>query len=99
MNLVARYGGDEFTVILVNAKKSDTAKTAERIRKSILDYQFEKDGVKERISASIGLAEYPTDGNTGEQLLKHADNAMYKVKQLGGNAVQVYQNASEKEEV
>lgn len=99
VDFVARYGGDEFTIILVNARKTDTVKTAERIRKSILEYQFEKDGIKERISASIGMAEYPSDATSGEELLKKADKAMYRVKQLGGNAVKVYQDASEKEEV
>lgn len=99
VDFVARYGGDEFTVILVNAKKADTVSTAERIRQSILDFQFEKDGVTERIAASIGLAEFPTDGESGDVLIHRADEAMYQVKQVGGNAVQTYQHENETEEV
>lgn len=99
VDFVARYGGDEFIVILVNAKKSDTVSTADRIRQSILDYQFEKDGVKERISASIGMAEFPSDADNGDLLIQRADESMYRVKQVGGNAVKMYQNENETEEV
>jgi len=99
VDFVARWGGDEFTIILVNAKKTDTTSTAERIRKSILEYHFDKDGVTERIAASIGMAEFPTDGESGDVLIHRADEAMYQVKQVGGNAVKTYQHKNETEEV
>jgi len=91
IDLVARYGGEEFTGILLNATAQDSKKTANRIRESIKNYHFEKNGIKERITISIGLAEYPSHAENAEALIERADEAMYQVKQIGGNAVQIIQ--------
>ena len=98
IDVVARYGGEEFAIILVNASINDAYKTANRIRESIKNFHFEKDEVKERITISLGMAEFPTHGKEGDVLISHADEAMYQVKQTGGNAVKRYSIATPIEE-
>ncbi len=86
-DIPGRYGGEEFGVIILNADKRSSRSTAERIRKSIAEYRFENEGATARISVSIGISEYPVDGQDINTLIKSADDAMYLVKRLGGNAV------------
>lgn len=80
---VARMGGDEFTVILsqVNDDKQ-VRKVAENIIQK-LSQPYVINGVTLNISASIGIAICPKDGNTSEQLLRNADKAMYAAKAAG----------------
>lgn len=98
IDMVARYGGEEFAVILVKATADDSVKTANRIREGIKNYHFEKDGIKERITISIGIAEYPSHAEDTQHLIECADEAMYKVKQIGGNAVETFQTTTQTEE-
>lgn len=82
---VARMGGDEFTVIIGDVR---TPASVERVAKKIianLASQFDLDGQTCSISASIGIALYPDNGGTKEQLVKVADNAMYAAKYSGKN--------------
>jgi len=82
-DVVARLGGDEFVVALVDiAKPGDVAFVAQKIL-GIFGSPFLIDGHEISISASIGISVYPTDGNTVEDLLKHADIAMYRAKEQG----------------
>ncbi len=77
---VSRFGGDEFAVVLHNIDDPDGAATAaQRIIDSITQ-PFNIEGNEIYSGASIGIAIYPDDGNTGEQLLKNADMAMYQSK-------------------
>ena len=89
-DIAGRYGGEEFGVIIINAGKEESLSTAERIRQTIADYQYKNDGIENRISVSIGMAEYPLDGQDVNTLIQRADEAMYSVKQRGGNKVQPY---------
>ena len=82
---VARMGGDEFTVIISNVR---TQSSVERVAKKIiasLANQFELDGKVCSVSASIGIAFYPDNGETAAQLIKVADDAMYSAKYNGKN--------------
>ncbi|MEI6916421.1 MAG: diguanylate cyclase, partial [Armatimonadota bacterium] len=82
-DILARMGGDEFTVILPRCNQRSIAqKVASRMIDS-LSRPFEIQGHKFVIGASIGLASYPSDGTDTVSLLKHADAAMYKAKQSG----------------
>ena len=77
---VARMGGDEFTVILNEAKESGSIEqVAKNILKSLLD-PFELNGTSCNVGCSIGIALYPEHGLDSETLLKHADSAMYHAK-------------------
>jgi diguanylate cyclase (GGDEF)-like protein len=87
---VARLGGDEFTVFMPGlADPQDAAKLARRIL-SGLAHPIRIDGHEIFINASIGIAIFPFDGKDLETLLMHADTAMYKAKEQGGNSYQAY---------
>jgi diguanylate cyclase (GGDEF)-like protein len=84
---VARYGGDEFVLIFEALEDKISAGV---VGKKILDgfmmrFQFESQRIQ--MSASIGIAVFPVDGQTPAQLFEAADRAMYKVKQVGGSGV------------
>jgi diguanylate cyclase (GGDEF)-like protein len=87
---VARLGGDEFTVIMSGLTDAqDAAKLARRIL-SGLAHPIRVDGHEIFVNASIGIAMYPFDGEDLDTLLMHADTAMYKAKEQGGNSYQAY---------
>jgi diguanylate cyclase len=89
---LARLGGDEFTVLLSTiARNEDAATIAERIRINLAkpftfgDYEL-------YTTTSIGIAIFPDDGGTAEELLQNADVAMYHAKRGGGNRYQYFSN-------
>jgi diguanylate cyclase (GGDEF)-like protein len=87
---VARLGGDEFTVIMPGlSDPQDAAKLARRIISSFA-HPIRVDTHEIFINASIGIAIYPFDGEDLDTLLMHADTAMYKAKEQGGNSYQTY---------
>lgn len=80
---VARYGGDEFAIIIPNVSSTkDVEKTAETIIQRLSE-PFYIDSYEHLIGASIGISVYPKDGNTWDELLQKSDIAMYKAKQAG----------------
>ncbi|MYM33703.1 EAL domain-containing protein [Duganella sp. FT94W] len=90
---LARQGGDEFTIVLPELRDREDAKAiADKFLES-LQRPFDLDGHEVHISASIGIAVYPTDGETIDELLRHADIAMYQVKALGKNGHSFYHNS------
>jgi len=80
---VARYGGEEFLVMLIEAPLATAAIVGERIRARVATEAF--DGGK--VTVSIGIAEYPSHGDTPEELIASADAAMYKAKGQGRDRV------------
>lgn len=87
---LARLGGDEFTVLLSGTKSViNIGKVAERLIESI-EVPFQLDGKEHHISASVGIAVYPGDGNNTEDLIKHADLAMYQAKKKGKGCFEFY---------
>ncbi|MCF7796997.1 MAG: GGDEF domain-containing protein [Lentisphaeria bacterium] len=90
-DIVGRYGGEEFVVILINAVAEDVVKTAERIRDCIAKHNFEFEDQVVHIKISIGIAQFPKDGDSEEHLLRSADAAMYETKRKGGNDITLYQ--------
>jgi|GEM_PF-154017 len=99
IDMVARYGGEEFAILLVNATADDVLKTADRIREEVEKQVFEKEHIRERITLSIGLAEFPAHAPDADTLIERADEAMYQVKRVGGNSVRKYEGTTSVEEV
>jgi diguanylate cyclase (GGDEF)-like protein/PAS domain S-box-containing protein len=87
---IARMGGDEFTVLLADLPNPDEAA---KVAQKLLDTIAQTMCVEEHelfITTSIGIAFFPNDGDTAESLLKNADQAMYRAKDAGRNAYQMF---------
>jgi diguanylate cyclase (GGDEF)-like protein/PAS domain S-box-containing protein len=87
---VARMGGDEFTVIIENVKDIGSLSL---LAQKIIDSVSQEIKMKEslvRVTTSIGISIYPDDAVDLESVLRHADNAMYKAKELGKNNLQFF---------
>lgn len=80
---VCRIGGDEFTVILESIKKSEDAAAVARKIVETMSEPFKLQDTVVYVGASVGIALYPYDGITFEDLVKHADAAMYEAKENG----------------
>ena len=87
---LSRIGGDEFTVLLPEIHGKDDSKLVANKILETLREPFDLNGKEAFISTSIGIAQYPEDGETIEALLKHADIAMYAVKNNGKDGYQFY---------
>jgi diguanylate cyclase (GGDEF)-like protein len=88
-DIACRWGGDEFCVLLPQTEVEAARATAERIRKGIEALSPSLVGI--RATASVGIATYPTDfdGNV-EDLVKRADQALYRAKREGKDRVEIY---------
>ena len=87
---LARLGGDEFTIFLPELQSREDAQRVADKFLECLQQAFFLDGHEVYISASIGIAIYPTDGESMDDLLRHADIAMYQVKADGKNGYSFY---------
>lgn len=91
MDTVARMGGDEFTVVLPGVESPEAAgSVAERILNDMAQ-PFSLYGGEVRVGASIGIAIYPLHGTTVQELMKHADVAMYAAKAAGRGTFRFWQ--------
>jgi diguanylate cyclase (GGDEF)-like protein/PAS domain S-box-containing protein len=87
---LARHGGDEFVVLLSDVQvEADCQVVADKVLRA-LEKDFRVDGDALRIGASIGIALYPQEAGDGDALLRNADAAMYRAKQLGRNRYSFY---------
>ncbi len=91
-DIVARYGGEEFAIILLDADTKLALDVAERIRNAVEDYQFEGREVqpKGKITVSLGVATYPHNASSKEELLKVAEEALYRAKHTARSRVALY---------
>ena len=87
---LARLGGDEFTVMIPNLAHGDDALALAQRISELIRRPFNLDGREVVLTASIGIAVYPTDGETPDALLKTADTAMYHAKNKGRDNCQFY---------
>jgi diguanylate cyclase (GGDEF)-like protein len=88
-DVIGRYGGEEFVVILSSADISAAEPIAERIRNRVADVRVEGFGEPIRLTCSIGVATSDTLGVWGEHLIARADAAVYDAKRSGRNRVQI----------
>ncbi|MBI5587187.1 MAG: diguanylate cyclase [Deltaproteobacteria bacterium] len=91
MDVVSRYGGEEFAVILPHTNKKDSSVIAERIRKGVEEFRPAVEGMNEWPTISLGVAEFPNDASNIDDLVNKADRAMYLAKRMGKNRVVVYE--------
>lgn len=91
VDVIGRWGGEEFIVLLTQAKKADAKKIAERILQSISAHKFQGLPENEKITVSIGVASIPEDVDIDnwEKLIKAADEALYRAKRNGRNRVEL----------
>jgi diguanylate cyclase (GGDEF)-like protein len=91
-DVVARFGGDEFSLILPDTGTEGAAAVASRIRERLSAARFlASDGLAVHLTASVGVATLPDVADTAEELLRAADTAMYRVKAAGKDGIHVAQ--------
>ena len=89
-DVLVRYGGDEYVVLLVGIDSGGGLKVAERIRRAVEDHRFlSREGARVRVTASIGLASYPEHAQDKSEILDLADRAMYRGKRSSRNVVYI----------
>jgi diguanylate cyclase (GGDEF)-like protein len=92
-DVLARYGGDEFIVLLPETPSKGALEVAARIRDAVASMALEVDGRRIDSTVSIGVAAYPQDGNSLDALAARADRAMYQAKREGRNRVVLFSAA------
>jgi diguanylate cyclase (GGDEF)-like protein len=89
-DVVSRFGGDEFALILPDTGREGAVLVAERICDRLRAFRFlQSDGLDVHLTASVGVATLPDVALTGEELLRAADRAMYRVKDTGKNGIHI----------
>jgi diguanylate cyclase (GGDEF)-like protein len=92
INVICRYGGDEFAVLLVETSKAGARLYADRIRYVLSSYEFAH---RRRVTASFGIASLPEDvAPTADDLIQAADEALYAAKRAGKNRVSVHEDVA-----
>jgi len=86
-DVVCRYGGDEFTVTMLNTNRISAVVIAERIRQTVEDYEFVLGNQIVHVTVSGGVASFPEDAETKKELIDKADHAMYEAKHKGRNRI------------
>ena len=93
--MVARYGGDEFVVLVPDADQETVAMVAERVRRSVANSAVDIDGESMSVTVSIGFAVYPDTATEPEGLLARADEALYAGKRAGRDHVRAHETLEE----
>jgi len=88
IDMVGRYGGEEFIAILPNTDEEEGGRFAERVRSAVEAHLFRDEATELRMTCSSGVASFPVEGvDSPEELLKNADEALYLAKESGRNRV------------
>jgi diguanylate cyclase (GGDEF)-like protein len=94
---IARYGGDEFALVLPDTSESGALAVGERIRERLAAHRFlAGDGLDIHLTASLGTATLPDVAETAEELIAAADAAMYRVKNSGKNGIAAARRSADK---
>lgn len=90
-DIVCRYGGEEMSVILSNTKKEEAILTAQKLCDAVAGRIFDlANNKKEHVTISLGVATYPENGSTSQELIEYADKGLYKAKENGRNQVWLF---------
>lgn len=89
---IARFGGDEFIILLTNIAHVDGVTAFVKGIPTLLSQPFTYENQELHITASVGVSLYPDDGTDADTLIKNADIAMYRAKDKGGNTYEFYQS-------
>ena len=89
-DIFARYGGEEFVILLPKTNLKQGYEIAERVRKLVEEHQFKYEEKDFMVTVSVGVADYRHGVNTGVDLFKRADQAVYASKADGRNQVNFY---------
>jgi diguanylate cyclase (GGDEF)-like protein len=84
-DLLCRYGGEEFAIVVPETTGENATRVAEKLRRQIESHHFP--GVPRQVTISCGVSDYPTHGITRDEVVAAADSALYNAKQLGRNRV------------
>jgi diguanylate cyclase (GGDEF)-like protein len=98
-DIVCRYGGEEFVVVMPGASVSTVNRCAEEIRSKCHALRLAYKNHEIRTTISLGAATYPQHGSSGDEVLVHADQSLYRAKQEGRNRVVVYSTESDSQSV
>ena len=90
--ILSRLGGDEFAILVPEAGEREAAMLAERVVRAISQIPFRFEGQNIRLTTSLGIALYPVHADNAEELIAHADAAMYQAKEAGKNAWRSYRS-------
>jgi diguanylate cyclase (GGDEF)-like protein len=92
IDVIARFGGEEFAVIMPQTEKEEAFLVAERIREAIKEQMTGRWTVfpKETITVSIGIATFPFDGTDRKELIQNTDRALYRAKMEGKDRTILY---------
>ncbi len=94
VDIPTRYGGDEFVIILPQTSKGQALHVARRLRLALNERVFlADDNLHVRITASFGVANFPDDTQTQKDVLRLADEAMYRVKETTRDGIQIAEPA------
>lgn len=85
VDVVCRYGGDEFAILVPETTGRNAAAVAEKLRRIVSSWDFP--GVPRPVTLSVGIAGYPAHGDNRDAIMKAADGALYAAKQAGRNRV------------
>lgn len=87
---LARYGGDEFVILLPETDRDAALEAGERIRKAVENTAFNMDGNQIKTTVSVGIASYPAHAVNLDELMNKADRALYQSKEAGRNNVSMH---------
>jgi diguanylate cyclase (GGDEF)-like protein len=98
IDLVARFGGDRFAMILPHTYETGGVQVAERIRQNVAGWVFFTDDAAEiRLTVSVGMCSYPSDGAAAPELVGLSAKALGFAKAMGGNQIQLYRELPARE--
>ncbi len=90
VDIVARYGGEEFVLVLPDTDSEGAAHFANKLREEIAAQTMTSENGNFNVTISMGVAEFPDDGSDRQELIEHADQALYHCKEHGRNCVKRY---------